>query len=236
MKFFELKCTTYIKKDVSFQDSFETLAKYISYSMAQDKDMLKLHNKNKFKYYSFSNLYPPQKDKIYHKNNTYSFTIRSLNEKLINNLQASLRENINNSNFLVITADKKVIKQFFITELYSINPVITTIENGKFWTLEQDGDMIKLYNQLHSNLEKKYNEFYNDKLRSNQNFIQLLTIKNLKPQNIWITKNSKSFRFFGNKFSIVPQEDEISQKLAFIALACGLGEKNSFGGGFCLWS
>lgn len=29
-------------------------------------------------------------------------------------------------------------------------------------------------------------------------------------------------------------EDKVSQKLAFIALACGLGEKNSFGGVFCL--
>ena len=28
--------------------------------------------------------------------------------------------------------------------------------------------------------------------------------------------------------------DEVSKKLAFVALACGLGEKNSFGGGFCL--
>ena len=78
MQYFELICTAYIKKDLSFKDSFETLAKYISYSMAQDETLLKLHNKNSFKYYTFSNLYPPQKDKIYHKNNTYSFTIRSL--------------------------------------------------------------------------------------------------------------------------------------------------------------
>ena len=31
-------------------------------------------------------------------------------------------------------------------------------------------------------------------------------------------------------------EDDVSQKLAFIAFTCGLGEKNSFGGGFCLWN
>lgn len=42
-------------------------------------------------------------------------------------------------------------------------------------------------------------------------------------------------RLFGNKFKIVPNEDEVSQKLAFVALACGLGEKQSYGGGFCLW-
>jgi len=234
MQYFELICTAYIKKDLSFKDSFEALAKYISYSMAQDETLLELHNKNSFKYYTFSNLYPPQKDKIYHKSNTYSFTIRSLDESLIDSLQITLRENINNSNLLVLTADKKVIKQFFISELYSLTPVISTMESGKFWTMQQDGDIVALYKQLHSNLERKYNEFYSQKLDSTDNFIHLLNIKNKKPQNIWISKNGKSFRFFGNKFSIVPHEDEVSQKLAFIALACGLGEKNSFGGGFCL--
>ena len=48
------------------------------------------------------------------------------------------------------------------------------------------------------------------------------------------TKKVTEVRFFGNKFRIVPNEDEVSQKLAFVALACGLGEKNSFGGGFCI--
>jgi len=42
-------------------------------------------------------------------------------------------------------------------------------------------------------------------------------------------------RLFGNKLKIVPNEDETSQKLAFVALSCGLGEKQSYGGGFCLW-
>ena len=48
------------------------------------------------------------------------------------------------------------------------------------------------------------------------------------------TGKVSSFRFFGNKFKIIPNEDEVSQKLAFVALGCGLGEKNSFGGGFCI--
>ena len=89
-------------------------------------------------------------------------------------------------------------------------------------------------------LEKKYQDFYGESISSEQSFIQLLEIKNRVPQTIQTTKRDKksgkvsSFRFFGNKFRIEPNEDEISQKLAFVALACGLGEKNSFGGGFCL--
>ena len=234
MRYFQLTCTAYIKQDISFKESFEILSKYISYSMAQDKTLLELHNQNRFKYYSFSNLYPPQKDKIYHKGANYTIDIRSLNEQFIDSLQDTLRANINNPYLQILITQKSSIKQFFISELYSITPVIATIEDGKFWTQQQDGDIIKLYNQLHNNLDRKYREFYDKKLDCNENFIQLLSIKNHKPQNIWSTKNGKSFRFFGNKFSIVPREDEASQKLAFMALACGLGEKNSFGGGFCL--
>jgi len=44
----------------------------------------------------------------------------------------------------------------------------------------------------------------------------------------------KKIKLFGNKFKIIPKADEISQKLAFIALGAGLGEKGSFGGGFCI--
>ena len=77
-------------------------------------------------------------------------------------------------------------------------------------------------------------------LQSEQNFIQLLEIKNKTPQTIEISKvdrvkaKKSKFRLFGNKFRIVPNEDEVSQKLAFVALACGLGEKSSFGAGFCV--
>lgn len=71
-------------------------------------------------------------------------------------------------------------------------------------------------------------------IKKNGDIIQLLELKNKVPQNIIIYKDGKKIRFFGNKFRIVPNEDEVSQKLAFTALACGLGEKNSYGGGFCV--
>jgi CRISPR-associated endoribonuclease Cas6 len=108
-----------------------------------------------------------------------------------------------------------------------------------FWSLEKSGDIIELQNQLQENLLKKYEEFFGEKLEANQNFIQLLEVKNHKPQSIYFTttKNElqKKVRLIGNKFRIVPNEDEISQKLAFLSLGVGLGEKSSYGGGFMIW-
>ncbi|MCK4442809.1 MAG: CRISPR-associated endoribonuclease Cas6 [Sulfurovaceae bacterium] len=236
MKYFELICTAYIKKDINLKESFETISKYISYSMVQTDKLKTLHNQRGYKYYSFNNFYPIERDKIYKQGNSYQLSLRCLNEEFIDNLSTTLRQNINNPNFLVVQTHKRTIKQFFINELYSVTPVIVSVGNSIFWTMEKDGDILKLQKQLHDNLEKKYFDFYGEKLLPHQNFIQLLEIKNQKPQTIWTTKNGKSFRFFGNKFRIVPHEDEVSQKLAFVAMASGLGEKNSFGGGFCIWN
>ena len=158
--------------------------------------------------------------------------MRSLDENLIDVLADELRKNINNPDLQVLETVKKSYRQRFIQELYTVTPTIITTENNLFWTMEKDGDILRLQRQLHDNLEKKYQNFYGEKLEPLQNFIQLIEIKNRKPQTIQITKEGKPIRFFGNKFKIIPYEDEISQKLAFVAMGAGLGEKNSFGGGF----
>ncbi len=233
MKYYELICTAYLKADIAFERSFETLSKYISFSMARG-GLENIHKQEGFKHYVFGGLMPIEKEKLYKKGATYTFTIRSLDETFINTLSNALRANIDNSDLLVVHTEKKVIKQFFISELYSATPVIISTDNGKFWTLQSSGDIMQLQKQLHDNLEKKYQSFYGETLKAPQNFIQLIELKNRVPQNIKIYKDGNKITFFGNKFKIIPNEDEASQKLAFTALACGLGEKNSYGGGFCL--
>jgi len=233
MQYFELKCTAYIKQDIHFKQSFETIAKYISFCLV-DSGHENLHNAKGYKYYVFGGFLPFEKDKIYKTGNTYSFSIRCLDAQLARSLENSLRHNVNNPYLQVLQTQTKQTKQHFISELYSATPVITTVENKRYWTLQEDGDIMNLQRLLHDNLCKKYQSFYNEPLQPPQNFIQLIELKNKLPQSIITHKEGKAIRFFGNKFKIVPNEDEVSQKLAFTAIACGLGEKNSFGGGFCL--
>jgi len=198
------------------------------------------HTKTGFKHYSFSGFKPEKEDiknAFYKSGTTYTFTIRSLDENFLETLSLALRQNIDNPYFLVIQTHKKIIKQFFISQLYSVTPVIVTYsdnEHQMFWTMEKNGDIMQLQRQLHDNLEKKYKSFFGEDIKIKQNFIQLLEIVNRVPQNIIIKKDANKIRFFGNKFRIVPNEDEASQKLAFLALASGMGEKNSYGGGFML--
>ncbi|MBD3830019.1 MAG: CRISPR-associated protein Cas6, partial [Arcobacter sp.] len=142
----------------------------------------------------------------------------------------------------VINVEKKDIKQYFIKELYSATPVIVSDRRdsqGKqlFWSLYYNGDISSLQKRLQNNLEKKLKQFYKEEVNDSNSFIQEIELKNEKPQSIYFktTKNSKEkiVRLIGNKLRIVPNKDEISQKLAFLSLAVGLGEKSSLGGGFC---
>ena len=95
-----------------------------------------------------------------------------------------------------------------------------------------------LQNQLQKNLEKKLKLFYPEDMEATSNFIDKIEIKNVKPQSIYFktirNQKEKLVRLIGNKFKIIPKKDDLSQKLAFLSLGVGLGEKSSFGGGFCL--
>jgi CRISPR-associated endoribonuclease Cas6 len=236
MKYFELTCKAFIKSNLNFDESFEKMSKFINFAIIRC-GLQELHDSIGYKFYSFSGFRPDkeeQQNRKYKAGKISEFLIRSLDESFIDKMATALRENIDNPYIQVLQTTKKTMKQFFISELYSATPVIVTSEGNLFWTMEKNGDIMQLQKQLHDNLEKKYQSFFGEELKSNHNFIQLLEIKNRVPQNIIIHKDSKKIRFFGNKFKIVPNEDELSQKLAFVALACGLGEKNSYGGGFCV--
>jgi CRISPR-associated endoribonuclease Cas6 len=239
--YFSLTCKTYLKQDIAFEKIFNTLSKYINWCLVRG-GLQELHEKKSYKHYAFGAFRPSKDDiacKKYTGGKTYAFEIRSLDEQFINTLATALWKNIDNPHVLVIQTTKKAMKQHFISELYTLTPtVVLGTENKEskpvYWTIEKNGDILQLQKQLHNNLLKKYESFYGEKLEPSQNFIQLLEIKNKKPQNIRIEKEGKKITFFGNKFRIVPNEDETSQKLAFVAMGCGLGEKNSYGSGFCL--
>ena len=86
------------------------------------------------------------------------------------------------------------------------------------------------------NSERRINKYLS--MSKTKDFIHEIEIKNQKPQSIYFKKfkNSKEqlIRLIGNKFAIIPKSDDLSQKLAFLSLGVGLGEKSSLGGGFCL--
>ena len=242
MKIFELKCEAYIKSDINLKNSYEILAKYINFCIAEDKQINQLSKTKWMNNYCFGNFYPTEIDRVYKSGKIYKFIIRSLDEELIDELMITLKNNDSNLFLRVISTNKTEIEQFFINELYSATPVIVSDrrdENGRqlYWSLDYNGDMDSLQKRLQRNLEKKLKQFCSEEIEMEENFIQEIELRNQKPQSIYFkrsAKDDKLVRLIGNKLKIIPNKDSLSQKLAFLSLAVGLGEKSSLGGGFCL--
>ncbi len=227
MKFFELTFTVILKMNIRFELSNEQIGKIINKAFLQDAELAELHAVNNFKYYVFNSFYPIENDGEYKAGRAYIFRLRTPDAALSAKLK-SLLPKTENDLFTILTVQFKTTNQSYISNIYTMTPVVVTLENNEYWT--QKHDLMLLSKQLQDNLEKKYKGFYQGSEAVPKSFIQRIELLNEKPIAI-IYKNIK---FLGNKFKIWVNEDEASQKLAFMAMACGLGEKNSaVGAGFC---
>ena len=228
MEYVQLTVTAFLLQDIHFSQANEIISDTINKAMLMDDELAARHKEKGYKYYVFNSLYPLEPDKIYKKGRVYVFNIRSLDSIFINSLRLLLPQ-VEDVRIKIISCSGKRIRQRHIAELYTMTPVIVTID-GKPWT--EKGDLLLLHQRLQANLEKKYKDFYHTTLTPVNNLIQRIQILNKKP----IACSYKGIKLLGSKFKIWLNDDEISQKLGFIAVACGLGEKNSsIGAGFCEW-
>lgn len=227
MHYIELTFSIYLLMDIKFQESFQIIGQNINQSMLLDSQLSCFHHENKFKNYIFCSFYPVEKDKLYKAGRVYLFKLRTIDDVFAEKISSLLRKNKSNG-FKVISVEKKKVEKHIITELFSITPVIITTDNNNNWV--HGNDFKLLQRRLQDNLEKKYNNFYEDKLSAKGNFIERIEILNRMPISIIY----KSTHFLGNKFKIYINENDDYQKMAFIAEAIGLGEKgSSVGSGFC---
>ncbi len=228
MTYYEIIVTTRVKKDMKYDEANQIIGGFINRSFYFDEKLASIHEKTGFKYYIFSTLTPIEKEKTYHKNRLYTFRIRGLEEELITTLKSCL-EKTGNPYLEMLTGETKKVIIRKINRLKTVNPVVVTLDGGPAFTHENNINHI--IKRIQSNLEKKYNSFYNTELRSDNLFITGFKILNQKP----IAMKYKDIKLLGNKFEFFISEDEISQKLANMALATGIGEKNtSLGAGFCV--
>ena len=235
MTIYELTLKVYLKQDVKYNDSYNIISKFISYSMSQANILKQFHINNHFKFYVHNTFSPTQKSGVYKKDNIYSFKIRSLDELFITSIIKLLKQNVNNKYLLIVDTNLIKISPKVIKKLYTLTPTIITLpkSNNEYWKIN-NSNILQLIEQLNINLLKKYNSFTNSNIQK-CDFINSIKLLTPIPQAINASKNDKKFKFIGHKFEIIPNSDELSQKLAIVAIGAGIGEKNSYGGGFCLF-
>ncbi|MBN1214239.1 MAG: CRISPR-associated endoribonuclease Cas6 [Candidatus Lokiarchaeota archaeon] len=228
MHYFELTTTVYLLKNVAFNEVNEKIAQLINKAMLSDKELAIKHEVNQFKNYVFDSLYPREQDKIYKAGKIYVFRIRSLEEYFITKIKESFSQ-VTTDYFKVIAGEVRRYEQRPIKELYTVTPALATIGKNIYWI---PGNDIKiLIERMNSNLFKKYKNYFGVSLNEEQLFFEKIKVLNKKP----LVYKYKNINLFGNKFKIAINDDEISQKLAFMTLGVGLLEKNStVGMGFCI--
>jgi CRISPR-associated endoribonuclease Cas6 len=232
LKNYEIKITLLLKKDVLFVDVQEFLSRNINKSMLEDKALKNTHSLNAYKPYSMGSLYPfDLKNKIYKANQVYVLTIRSIDRDFLNRLQNILK-NSKKLDFNVIAIEFLTRDYGYIESAFTLTPTIISIKDEeknyiRYWTKEE-GSLDFVKKRIKDNLEKKYEQFFNEKIVAPNDFILMISIQNKKA----IVYNYKGTKLWTNKFKILFAPDEVSQKLASLAFGVGILEKNSLGFGF----
>lgn len=232
MEYYEIKVTLLLKKDIRLENINEFISFNINKSMISDAELKKSHGSKGFKPYCIGSLYPfDLENKIYRANQIYILTIRSIDKDFLNKLKNVLKQS-KDLDFNVLACQFMKKTYSFIESAFTLTPCIISITNEeskktRYWT-KDDSSLDFVKKRIKANLEKKYFQFYYEKIIAPDDFISMIEIKNRIP----IVYNYKKSKLFSNKFKITFNSDVISQKLAFLAFGVGLLEKNSLGFGF----
>lgn len=221
MNYHELIVTTQLKQDVTNDEMYSFLNNLINNALLYDEQLREMHERNEYKFYTYSSLNPIEKDRIYKKDRIYIFNIRSINKIFLANLKRVLP--LTEANVKIIAIELKSYSQKWITKLTTLSPIVATLPEKKYWKKE-DG-LTELTTRMCKNAVRKYNQYFNAQIPENTIFIQSIAQTNLKPIKI----PYKQANLIGNKFIMEIKTDKLSQDLAFFMKATGALEKNTIG-------
>lgn len=223
MVYFNLKVIVSLKEDIKYENTYQKISDFIAFAMLQNEQTKELHEKNTYKMYNFCSLYPFEKDGIYKKGRIYTFDIKFIDMEFAMKIK-QLISIISSNDFQVIMSNIEVNEYKKINKLVTLTPCILTKDNGDY-KIEGDLELVKA--RILANIEKKYKQLYGVQVEAD--FIENIIQTNRTP----IKLPYKNIHLLGNKFEIEVKQDELSQKLAHLALSTGVLEKNSQGYGFC---
>lgn len=226
MDVYELSVDVRLRKDIYYLHAQEVLSNFIFYSMLLDDNLKSLHKENMYKNYVFGNFYPIEKvTRTYKAGKHYTFRFRTLDGEIANRFLAVFQE-VQDRIIKVTNVSMGKIPNRKISELYTINPLIVTIDDGP-WL---QGDNVEVFKtRLIDNLEKKYSEFFGESVCADD-FIKLIRFMNRTP----VATQYKGVKLLGHKVKIEIGDSTAAQQLARVAIGTGLGEKGSLGFGFAL--
>lgn len=224
MTVYNIRIKIYLIKDLPAEKVRGAVTEFLDSGLGADLKFAEFHKKNKYKYYSYDRLYPIEEDKVYKKDRIYTLTIRTLDINLAKYF-AEYVVNTYTDKLKGLTAQVRIIPQKHIDVLYTLTPAILKCGSG-YWkdemTVEDYEERMKI------NLIKKWNEFHGEKIQEDFELFHGLEFLNKCP----IADEYKGIKLLGDKIRVHVADNEMAQKLSYMALGSGLLEVNSRGYGF----
>lgn len=223
MKVYNLNIKVYLLNDIYVNKMQETISSVIDLAFSYTQRYIDFHNSIGYKFYCFNGLYPLEQDEIYKEDNIYTFQLRTIDIELAKYLMNKIKD-IVTKDIKVLKCDLKIIPKKHIDKIFSVTPILIKSDKG-YWkehmSLKEFEERIKI------NLIKKYNKFTGEKIDENFELYKSIEFKNRKP----IAVDYKDIKLLGDKIQLTIADDEMSQKIAYMALGTGLGENNARGSG-----
>lgn len=219
----ELKIRVQLKEDIPVDRVMEVEAGFIDSMLAKDESWLRFHEENKSKLYSFSGLWPIEKNGVYKKGKCYVITIRSVDEGFVSYIGMC---NHTDPKMEILEVSYKQISKKLIEKIYTLTPVVLKAEDG-YWRKQKNLDDFERL--LFENAIKKYNQFTGEKADEDFELYTDIFFLNRKP----ISSRYKNIHLIGDKIELRISDNPQAQELAYFITAVGLGENCSRGFGFC---
>lgn len=221
----ELELKTFLMQDIEREEALERLSDLIDKTLIKTEKFKALHIENRYKYYTFTSLWPLEKTGIYKQGNIYTFRIRTVNSDLVTYFKTYLiNEYTDFIKVLIIT--ERVLPKKYIEKIYSITPAVAKFEKG-YWKNKYSLENYEA--RIKNNIVKKYNKFFNTKLNEDFELFNIIKFDNIKP----ISSKYKNINILADKLTLYVAENETAQDLAYFMLGAGLLEMNSRGYGYC---
>lgn len=227
------------KENFVYSEVNQSFIQSFIWNLLKDTEYSEMHDKPKFKFFSFSNIFPVSDFKEEEKK---QFIISSPDKQLIEILAEKL-ENTKKFNLgtheFNLTDSKKITVE--LKSRWQTGTPIVLYENNqenKYYSVKRNPDLGFFLERLKENALKRYNIFYNENLDFEGPLFDRMFFK--KQVAVHLRKNQKEFIIIGtiwefelNLFKLKNNNlhNPTSRFYNFI-MDSGLGEKNSLGFGF----
>ena len=228
-----LKLDIISEEDFSYQDINKHMIQGMIYSYLWDTEYEKMHEEKKFKFFSFSDIFPPTDFK---KGEEKNLIISSPNKKFIEVLYQKIKDEnyiyFGNKGFMIkkISKFNLPLRRKFITG----SPIVLYQDNREnlYFSFERNPDLSFFLERLKNNALKKYNAFYGETMVLEETIFDKIIFG--REVVVPLKKGKNKFLIIGTTWKRLEKfkynRDE--RKLYRFIMDCGLGEKNSLGFGF----